>query len=51
MIDRHLEQLRTTAYSVTDDLVALINSLDAEQREIVMTHIQGQDSDDGGAAH
>ena len=41
VIDGHVEQMRETAYSVTDELIALVNGLDARQREIVLTHLQG----------
>jgi len=40
MIDQHLAEIRSVAYSVTDDLLALVNSLDARQREIVLAHLQ-----------
>jgi Spy/CpxP family protein refolding chaperone len=39
-IDRHLEELKTVAYTVSDELVALINSLDEEQRATLMEHIE-----------
>jgi hypothetical protein len=42
MIDLHLEEIRDAAYSATDDLLALVNSLDAGQREIVLAHLQGE---------
>ena len=41
MIDEHLAEIRTVAYSVTDDLFALVNSLDEKQREIVLAHLKG----------
>jgi Spy/CpxP family protein refolding chaperone len=40
-IDEHVEQIRETAYAGMDELVALVNGLDARQREIMMTHLQG----------
>jgi Spy/CpxP family protein refolding chaperone len=40
-IDEHVEQIREMAYAGTDELVALVNGLDARQREIVLTHLQG----------
>jgi len=40
-IDEHVEQIRETAYAGTDELVALVNGFDARQREIMMTHLQG----------
>jgi len=48
MIDQHLAEIRTMAYSVTDELLALVNSLDERQREIVLAHLQG---DHGGHGH
>ena len=51
MIDQHLEEIRTMAYSATDDLTALVNSLDAEQREIVLAHLQGDHAGHGGLGH
>ncbi len=46
-IDEHLAEIRTVAYSVTDDLLALVNGLDAGQREIVLTHLQGEKEEKG----
>ena len=40
-IDGHVEQIRHTAYAATDELIALVNELDANQREILLTHLQG----------
>jgi Spy/CpxP family protein refolding chaperone len=40
-IDEHVEQIREMAYAGTDELVALVNGLDARQREIMLTHLQG----------
>jgi len=40
-IDAHVEQIREMAYAGTDELIALVNGLDARQREIVLTHLQG----------
>ncbi len=50
-IDQHLAEMRTVAYSVTDDLFALVNSLDAEQREIVLAHLQGDHGGHSGHGH
>lgn len=41
VIDGHVEQIRETAYAGTDELIALVNGLDSRQREIVLTHLQG----------
>ncbi len=49
LIDGHLEQVREMAYGVTDELIALVNGLDARQREILLTHIRGKH--DGNDAH
>ncbi len=51
MIDQHLEEIRTMAYSATDDLTALVNSLDEKQREIVLAHLQGDHAGHGGRGH
>lgn len=40
-IDLHLAEMQRVAYSATDELVALVNSLDADQREIMLEHLQG----------
>ena len=41
VIDGHVDEMREMAYAVTDELVALVNGLDATQREILLTHLQG----------
>jgi len=41
VIDGHVEQIRDVAYAVTDELIALVNELDATQREIMLEHLQG----------
>ncbi len=41
VIDGHLEQMRELAYAVTDELIPLVNELDATQRETLLTHLQG----------
>ena len=51
MIDQQLAEIRTIAYSVTDDLLALVNSLDAGQREIVLAHLQGDHRGHAGHDH
>ena len=51
LIDRQLSELRIVAFSVTDDLFALLNSLDREQREIVLAHLPGEDDGHSGLAH
>ncbi len=43
LIDEHLEQMRSVAYAVTDELVPLVNELDASQRETLLTHLQGNE--------
>ncbi len=40
VIDDHVEQIRAMAYGVTDELTALVNELDAGQRETLMDHVQ-----------
>lgn len=40
VIDSHLEQFRATAYSISDELVALVNSLDDTQRATLLAHLQ-----------
>lgn len=39
-VDAHINQMRHNAYRVTDEMVALINSLDSTQREILVEHLQ-----------
>ena len=41
VIDGHVEQIREVAYVVTDELVALVNGLDAKQRETLQAHLRG----------
>lgn len=50
-IDDHVEQIRQMAYDVTDELVALVNGLDAAQRETLMAHLQGTQDSSHGDAH
>lgn len=40
VIDSHVEQIRTMAYAVTDELIELANGLDARQREILLAHLR-----------
>jgi Spy/CpxP family protein refolding chaperone len=40
MIDQHLEAIRDVAYRSSDEIVALVNSLDNEQRAKVVEHLQ-----------
>ncbi len=40
LIDEHLEQLREVAYRSSDEIVALVNSFDGEQRALVVDHLQ-----------
>ena len=51
VIDGHVEQIRDVAYDVTDELIALINGLDARQREIVLAHLQGNNGGHPGHGH
>ena len=50
-IDQHLAEIRTVAYSITDHFVALLNSLDSEQREIVLAHVQGDHGSHSSPGH
>ncbi len=49
VIDGHLDQIREMAYGVTDELISLVNGLDARQREVLLTHIR--DKHDGDNVH
>jgi Spy/CpxP family protein refolding chaperone len=40
VVDEHVAQIRSMAYAVTDELVALANSLDTRQREILQEHLR-----------
>jgi len=40
VVDDHVEQIREMGYAVTDELVALVNSLDATQRDTLHRHLQ-----------
>jgi Spy/CpxP family protein refolding chaperone len=40
VIDEHVEQLRGMAYSVTDELLTLVNELDESQRRVMLEHLQ-----------
>lgn len=40
IVDVHLEQVRDMAYAVTDELIALVNGLDATQRETLLAHLR-----------
>jgi Spy/CpxP family protein refolding chaperone len=51
VIDGHVEQIRDVAYSVTDELIALVNELDTRQREIVLAHLQGNHGGHTGHGH
>ena len=39
-IDRFLDELRQTAYGVADEAVELVNSLDDEQRQVLIHHLR-----------
>jgi len=45
VIDDHLETLREMAYAMTDQMIALVNDLDAAQREILLEYLQEGDRD------
>ena len=51
VIDGHVEQIRDVAYVVTDELVALVNGLDARQRETLLAHLQGNHEGHPGNSH
>ncbi len=38
MVDQHIEHLRTAGYQISDDLAALMNSLDEQQRALLVEH-------------
>ncbi len=40
IIDQRVEGMRTMAYGLSDELISLIDGLDAEQRETLMAHIE-----------
>ncbi len=40
VVDDHVEQIREMGYAVTDELVALVNSLDTTQRDTLNRHLQ-----------
>ena len=40
LIDQHLEELRTLAHGVSDELIALVDSLDEDQRAVLIAHLQ-----------
>lgn len=49
VIDQHVEQIRATAYQISEELVALLNSLDETQRATVLAHLQEVHGTDAGA--
>ena len=51
IIDGHLEQISGMAYAVADELVALVNELDATQRETLLEHLKGSDHEGHGGRH
>jgi Spy/CpxP family protein refolding chaperone len=51
VIDEHVEQIRETAYVVTDELVGLVNALDERQRGIVQEHLDAARDRDHGHGH
>lgn len=40
MVDRHLEGIHLTAYTVVDEMVALVNGLDDDQRAVLVEHLE-----------
>lgn len=48
VVDRHLEEIRTLAYAIGDDVVAVVETLDDEQRELVAGHLEAMHSCHGG---
>ena len=40
IVDGHLDQLRDMAYGVADEVVALVNGLDATQRQTLLAHLR-----------
>lgn len=46
-LDAHVEQFRDIAYEVSDEFVALINSLDERQRGLLAEHLEEAKSDEG----
>jgi len=50
-IDGHVEEIRAVAYAFTDELVALVNGLDATQRETLLRHLQEADAGRHGHGH
>jgi hypothetical protein len=51
VVDEHVEQMREMAYAVTDEIVALVNGLDARQRDIVLEHLQAGHAGHQGHGH
>jgi Spy/CpxP family protein refolding chaperone len=40
IVDGHVEQIRAMAYAVADEVIALVNGLDATQRETLLEHLR-----------
>lgn len=51
LVDGHIEQARATAYAVTDELVAFLNSLDEEQRALLAKHLDAHAEKGGPHGH
>ena len=51
IIDGQLEQIRSMAYAVTDELIALVNELDETQREVLLKHLEGTKAGGHGHGH
>ncbi|NJL27636.1 MAG: apolipoprotein A1/A4/E family protein [Thermoanaerobaculia bacterium] len=50
VIDGHIEQFRGVAYAISDELIALVNSLDETQRATLRAHVQEMHGGDAGSA-
>lgn len=50
-IDAQIDRMRETAYSLTDELVELVNGLDAEQRETLLNHFRQAERSGHGHGH
>ncbi len=46
LIDEHLDAMKAVAYDVAEPLAALLNSLDEEQRAMMVDHIKALHGDD-----
>jgi hypothetical protein len=46
VVDEHVEQVRGVLYSITDEFVALVQGLDARQRQILREHLRERTTQD-----